>query len=94
MVKHKEKVDCESLVEEMLTVIALAVLLVSFEGKESTTDFRKAEKLEILVKTWISGVDWRDAVLLLELVLLLLVGIDRTAAWIHDRPCLHIRGPP
>lgn len=93
MVKHKVKVDCEPLVEGMLATVPL-VVLDSFGGKEPTVDLKKVENLATKMKTWISVVDWRDAVLLLELVLLLLVGIDRTAAWIHDRPCLHIRGPP
>lgn len=65
-------------------------------GKEPTTDVRNDEKLEVLVKVWISGArkDRLATVELLTLVLGLLFCIVTTAAWIHDRPCLHIRGPP
>lgn len=60
-----------------LTVVATDVLLTS-GGKWTTTECRKSEKLEVLVKTW----TWR------------LLTRDKTAAWTQDCPNLHIRGPP
>lgn len=64
-------------------------------GKMPTTLCRKSEKLEVLVKTWILFDARASLVLLLELVLvLLLLATVKTAAWTHDAPILHIRGPP
>jgi hypothetical protein len=71
----------------VLVVVALALVelveLVAFGGKGPTTVLRNDAKLEVLLKTWTSC---RRA----ERDLLLV----KTAAWIHDRPCLHISGPP
>jgi len=99
-VKDKEEDTCDPLEPAWVVVVLFggAVGLATFGGKEPTTSLRNDAKLEVLVKVWIS---WRrerdDAVLLLELVLELLfemLGFKvKTAAWIHDRPCLHISRP-
>lgn len=103
MVKEKEEDTCdpfEATWDELVLLEGALVGFVAFGGKEPTTDVRNDAKLEVLVKTWISEARAKrdDAVLLLELVLELLfellVCIVKTAAWIHDRPTLHISGPP
>ena len=86
--------DSAELARTGLTVVVVVDVVLALGGKVPTTVFRKPEKLEVLVKSW--TFEARTVlVLLLELVLVLLL-LDRvkTAAWTHDCPILHIRGPP
>lgn len=88
--------------------VEFELLAIELGGKEPTTDVKKDEKLDILVKTIIfvprgsvSNSILLELLVLFELLFelmvlfkLLLVRRVKTAPWNQDCPILHIIGPP